>query len=201
VLTVKLPVLLAVPPGVVTKIFPVVAVAGTVAEIWVPESTAKLAAVPLNLTKVAPVKPVPVMTTDVPTGPEVGVNDVMVGAAVAVTVKLPELVAVPPDVVTEIFPVVAVAGTVAVIWVPELAVKLAAVPFNLTEVAPVKPDPEIATEVPGGPLIGENPEIVGAGEEPPQATLFWCRTLWSTSFQLQPMLVAAPPSAAPFRVR
>ena len=72
------------------------------------------ALVPLKATAVAPVRFVPVMTTLVPTGPVVGEKLVIVGAE-AVTVKLVELVAVPPGVVTEIVPVVAPEGTVAVI--------------------------------------------------------------------------------------
>ena len=39
-----------------------------------------VAATPLNITAVTPVKPVPVTVTVVPTGPEVGVKDVIVGA-------------------------------------------------------------------------------------------------------------------------
>ena len=72
----------------------------------------KLAPVPLNVTAVAPVKAVPLIVTLVPTGPLVGVKLVIVGA-LAVTVKLLALVAVPPDVVTLSGPVVAPAGTVA----------------------------------------------------------------------------------------
>ena len=72
----------------------------------------KIAAVPLNLTADAPVKFVPVIVTLVPTGPLAGVKLVIVGA-LALTVKLAELVAVPPGVVTVTGPVVAPAGTVA----------------------------------------------------------------------------------------
>ena len=68
---------------------------------------------PLKATAVAPVKPVPVRVTLVPTGPLAGVNPVMVEAEAVVTVKLAVLVAVPPGVVTEIVPVAAPAGTVA----------------------------------------------------------------------------------------
>ena len=74
----------------------------------------------LNCTWVAPVKLVPVMVTEVPTGPLVGVKLVMVGAGI--TVKLPLLVAVPPGVVTLTVPVVVPAATVAVIWVAESTV-------------------------------------------------------------------------------
>ena len=59
------------------------------------------------------------MMTVVPTGPKVGVNEVIVGTPVLVTVNLWELQAVPPGVVTQIFPVVAAVGTVAVVWVGE----------------------------------------------------------------------------------
>jgi hypothetical protein len=74
-----------------------------------------VALVPLNLTAEAPERLVPVMTTDVPTGPLLGVKLVSVGAGM--TVKLPALVAVPPVVVTATVPVVAPVGTVAVICV------------------------------------------------------------------------------------
>jgi hypothetical protein len=43
-----------------------------------------VAAVPLKLTPLAPVKPVPASVTLVPTGPLVGVNDVMLGATITV---------------------------------------------------------------------------------------------------------------------
>ena len=72
----------------------------------------KAAAVPLNVTAVAPVKFVPLIVTLVPTGPLVGAKLVIVGA-LAPTVKLLALVAVPPGVVTVSGPVVAPAGTVA----------------------------------------------------------------------------------------
>ena len=74
--------LVAVPQSVVTVTFPVDP-EPTTALIWVAESTVKLAAsVPPNLT-VVPVKLVPVMVTVVPVLPEVGVKEVMVGAAAA----------------------------------------------------------------------------------------------------------------------
>ena len=73
------------------------------------------------------------MVTLVPTGPLVGEKLVIQGP----TVKSVALVAVPPGVVTLIVPVVALAGTVAVICVSELKVKVADVPLNLTDVTPV----------------------------------------------------------------
>src|SRR6185312_3629722 len=80
VVTVNDAVLAPVPAGVVTAIGPVVAPVGTVAVIWVAELTVNVAALPLKVTAVAPVKPLPVMVTDVPTGPEVGLNEETVGA-------------------------------------------------------------------------------------------------------------------------
>ncbi len=48
--------------------------------IWVDEPPEKVVAdVPPNVTAVAPVKFVPVIVTIVPIGPEVGVNEVIVG--------------------------------------------------------------------------------------------------------------------------
>ena len=77
------------------------------------ETTLNVAAAPLKLTAVAPVKALPVRVTIVPTGPLAGVKELMTGKSV--TVKVAALVAVPVDVVTLIFPVVAPEGTVAVI--------------------------------------------------------------------------------------
>src|SRR5438876_11786320 len=83
--TVKLLLLVAVPPGVVTLMSPLVAPAGTVAAIEVEEVTVKLTAlVPLNVTAVGPVEAVPVIVTVVPTGPLVGVKLVIVGAGALV---------------------------------------------------------------------------------------------------------------------
>ena len=96
-LTVKSVALVIEPHEVVTLILPVVAVEGTVAVIWVAEFTTDVAVTLLNVTAVlvipVPLKFVPVILTDVPTGPEVGVNEVIVGTPdpPLVTVKLPEL--------------------------------------------------------------------------------------------------------------
>ena len=160
-------VLVPVPLGVVTVILPVTAPAGTTAVILVDEFTTKVAETPPNLTEVVPVKFVPLIVTEVPTGPDIGENDEIVGFAV-VTVNLWALVAVPPGVVTEILPVVAPVGTVAVIFVAELTVNdVALTPLNFTDVVvnpvPLKFVPLIVTAVPTRPLVGENEEIVGAG--------------------------------------
>ena len=157
---VKFPELATVPPHAVTEMGPVVVPEGTVAVICVDEFNVKLPAVPLKLTLEAPVKFVPVMVTLVPADPLVGVKLVIVGAEDIV--KFPELVPVPAGVVTEIFPVVAPEGTVAVIWVAEFTVKFVATVFlNFTVVAPVKFVPVIVTIVPAAPQDGVKPVTVG----------------------------------------
>jgi hypothetical protein len=110
---------------------------------------------------------VPMMVTVVAIGPDVGVNEVIVGTAPAVTVKLVALVAVVPPTVTVIFPVVAPAGTVVVIEVAVLAVTTAVVPLNLTVLLArivLKLVPVIITVAPTGPLVGEKLDTVGDGE-------------------------------------
>jgi hypothetical protein len=67
--------------------------------ICVAEFTVNAAAVAPRLTEVVPVKFVPVNVTDDATGPLAGLKLVSVGAG-TVTVKVPELDAVPPGVVT-----------------------------------------------------------------------------------------------------
>jgi hypothetical protein len=69
----------AVPPTVVTTTFPELPFA-TTAVIEVGEFTVKLnVLIPPKLTPVTPIKFVPVIVTDVPVVPIVGVNDVIVG--------------------------------------------------------------------------------------------------------------------------
>lgn len=149
--------LVPVPVGPVTAMRPVVAPAGTVAVIWVAEFTTKVDATPLNVTAVAPVKVVPVMTTLVPGKPLAGENEVTPGAVV----KSVALVAVPAELLTVIRPVVAPAGTVAVILVEELTVNCADTPLNATEEMAVKLVPLMVTEVPGAPEAGVKDVIVG----------------------------------------
>jgi hypothetical protein len=149
--------------GDVTVIGPVVVPGATVAVICVALFTVnELAGVPLNETAVTPVKFVPVMATEVPTGPLLGVKLVMAGAIWIVNATLD--VAVPAGVVTVIMPVLVPEATVAVICVPLLTVKLdAAFPLKATAVAPVKLFPVIATEVPELPETGVKLAIVGIG--------------------------------------
>jgi hypothetical protein len=150
----------AVPPAVVTERLPLVAPAGTEVLMWLSSVTPKVALVPLNVTLVAPVKRLPVRVTLVPGEPLVGEKLVIVGAG-TVTVKLAADAAVPLEVVTEILPVVAPLGTVAVIWVALVTENAAAMPLNATDVAPVRLVPVIVTLLPLGPLAGEKPAMVG----------------------------------------
>jgi hypothetical protein len=122
--------------------------------------TVNVASVPPKRTVVTPVKRVPVITTDVPGSPCPGLKLVIVGAG-SVTVKSVALVALPAEFVTVIRPVVAPAGTVAVILVGELTVKVALTPPMRTVETPVKFVPVMTTSEPTGPVAGANEVIVG----------------------------------------
>ena len=74
-------------------------------------TTVYVAFVVPSLTRLVPVKWLPVSVTRVPTGPVVGAKLVITGGVV--TVKLVGLVPVPVGVVTAIAPVCAPVGTVA----------------------------------------------------------------------------------------
>lgn len=157
--------LLADPPSVVTVITPVAVPTGTEVKIEVADNTLKVAAIfvvvvlPVKVTEVAPVRLVPVIVTEVPTPPEVGLIAEIVGAA-AFTVNVPALVAVNPPLVTLIAPVVTPIGATAVIDVAETTVnEVAFKPLNLTAVAVVKLVPVMVIVVPVVPLVGVNDAI------------------------------------------
>src|SRR4051794_8281207 len=82
-------------------------------------------------------------------------------AAVAI-VNGDALVAVPPPVTTEIVPVVAPAGTVAVICELLFPANVAAAPLKLTALTAVKLVPLMTTLLPMLPNAGVKPVIVGA---------------------------------------
>ena len=86
----------------------------------------------------------------------------------ATNVNDEELVPVPYGFVTAIGPVVAAEGTVAVICVSELTVKLALTPLNVTAVIPAKFPPVIVTEELAMPLAGVK-EVI-EGEPSPERT-------------------------------
>jgi len=87
-----------------------------------------VAGVPLNLTAVVPVNPVPVNVTVEPTRPEAGECEVIVRTVK--TVKLLKLVPLPRAFATVIVPVVAPDGTMAVMEVLDPTVKPAEVPLK-----------------------------------------------------------------------
>src|SRR5450631_3576300 len=120
---VNVPADVPVPFGVVTLTVTEPIPAAVTAVICVAEFTTKLAAGVLpNFTAVAPVKPVPVMTTLVPplSGPDVGARPLIVGACRKV--KVPAEVPVPLGVVTVTVTAPARAWLTAVIWVAESTV-------------------------------------------------------------------------------
>ena len=157
--------LVAVPVGAVTEMGPLVAPLGTVALIWIELpgpalTTAKEAAArPLKVTAVGFQRSVPVIVTLLPGNPLAGSTLVMVGG---VSSKEAALVAVPPGVVTEMGPLVAAAGTVALTRVSLSTSKSAAAwPLNRTAVAPARFTPSTQTTVVAGPLVGRKLVIAG----------------------------------------
>lgn len=112
------------------EIAPVVAPEGTEVVILVGVYEATVAAVPLKSTVGGVLKLVPLTVTIAPTAPLDGLNPVIVGFERMI--KSLVLITVTPLTVTEIFPVVAPAGIIAVRLVGEAAVTIAVVVLNLT---------------------------------------------------------------------
>ena len=73
---------------------------------------------------------------------------------IGTTTKSVTLVPVPKELLTEILPLAADPGTVAVIWVALFTVKVAEAPLNLTAFAPAMLLPVNTTKLPGAPLAG-----------------------------------------------
>jgi hypothetical protein len=145
-----------VPVGLVRLIVPLVAPAGmvTLAEVAETDETAATR-LPI-LAEVTPVKPLPVNVTTVPTGPEAGVPELMIGTVAPVTVKGD------PDhdqsipLLNAICPVVASSGTVTLALVSLMLVMAASCPAPThATVKPVKPVPVMVMTVPTGPDRGE----------------------------------------------
>lgn len=128
-----------------------------------------VAVVPLKVTALLPCvapKFIPVIVTEVPTGPEVGDKLVMLG--VDVTVKLTPLLAT-PETVTTTLPVVAPVGTGATMLVALQLVGVAVVPLNVTVLllcVDPKLVPVIVTNVPTAPEVGERGGVM-LGDPPP----------------------------------
>jgi len=125
-----------------------------------------VAGAPLNVTVLVPCvapKFVPVIVTEVPTGPVVGDTLVMLGGGT--TVKFTPLLAKPPT-VTMTISVVAPFGTGATMLVSLQLVGAAGVPLNVTAFVPcVAPKfvPAIVTGVPTCPDVGDKLVTVGGG--------------------------------------
>jgi len=133
--TVKFTPLLAM-PATVTTTLPVTAPAGTGTTMLVALQFVGVAAVPLNVTVLVPCvapKFVPAIVTEVPAAPEVGLRLVMLGGVE--TINAMALLVTPPTVTTT-FPVVAPAGTGAIMDVLFQLVGVAAVPLNVTALVP-----------------------------------------------------------------
>jgi hypothetical protein len=146
--TVNVPALVALPTVVETEILPVVAPFGTTAVTCTSlMRVTVVAVVPLNFTVGSSKNPLPSIVTSVPTSPPVGEKFEIVGGSR--TVKSEALNASPPDVLTLIFPVVAVAGTVAVICVALTNAKVAPTLLNVTILSARNPVPLMVTEAPG----------------------------------------------------
>ena len=145
----------------VTDIAPLVPLATTAVMLVALTTVKEVAAVPPKLTAVAPVKLVPVMVMTAPVNEDVGVNELIMGAGI--NVKLPEELAVPPAVVTDIVPVVPLATTAVMLVALTTVKEVAAVPPKLTAVAPVKLVPVMVTTAPVAADEGVNEVTVGAG--------------------------------------
>src|SRR6266852_510133 len=178
--TVKLTPLLPSPPTVTTTL-PVVAPAGTSTTTLVALQLVAVAATPLNVTVLVPCaapKFAPLIVTEVPTNPEVGLKLVMLGPE-TVTVKFMPLLATPPTLTTT-FPVVAPAGTSTTTLVALQLVGVAVIPLNFTVLVPcVAPKfaPVIVTDVPISPDAGFKLVMLGAG---------------TVTVKLTPLLAAPP---------
>lgn len=162
--TVKFELLVAIcVPPTLTVIGPVVAVGGTVTvtEVLV-ALVAAPAYMPLNRTRSyvpSAAKFVPVMVTDVPAGPNVGENPVMVGAG---TVKDALLVVSPFIVPTHIGPVAALEWTLTTILLVVAETISAAPELKKSTVGLfVKKVPLIVTVSPATPLVGVKLEMCG----------------------------------------
>lgn len=117
--TIKSKGLNAVPPGVIAVTLPVVAPAGTTVFNIVGETLVNLAGLPLKATEDASNKLEPDITTGVPIFPLLGMRLKILG----MTLKTSLLVADPYFVMTFMYPVEAILGTIAVMDAGEETLK------------------------------------------------------------------------------
>jgi len=154
------PVAVVVPPGVVIVILPVAPVPITALIVVELITVKEDAATAPKLTAVAPVKFVPVIVIVAPVAPLFGVKEVIVGGAINVN---PEKDAVPPGLITLTFPDEPEPTTAFIVVEFTTVNDDAAVPPNVTAVAPVKFVPVIVTVAPGAAEAGVKDEMVGVG--------------------------------------
>ena len=119
------------------------------------------AATPPNLTELAPLKFVPVITTGVPLEALPGLKLLMVGTAAETKVN-PLRVAVPAGVTTRTSPLAPLPTTATMVVALTTLKDLAAVPPKLTELAPVRLVPVRVTVWPSRAEVGEKEPRVGA---------------------------------------
>lgn len=153
-----------VTPEAVTFTFPVGAPVGTVTTICVGLQLVAVANTPPKETVLVPwlaPKLVPLMVTVAPIGAVAGERLEIFGGP-GLTKSTPLLGV--PEIVATTDPVVALVGTIAVMLVALQLVTLASNPLNVTALLPweaPKSAPEITTEVPAGPIVGNKLKIVG----------------------------------------
>ena len=136
--------LVAVAAAFFTVIFALTAPAGTLVSIRESDTRENDATTVPNFTCVVPVNPPPVIVTEVPAAPLVGVNASMRGAIFNAVALVPD----PTGVVTERTPEMAPAGTTRDSDVSLATVNEAVTAPTATAVAPVKPLPVTVTVAP-----------------------------------------------------
>jgi hypothetical protein len=161
-------------PSTLTTTLPVVAPLGTGTTMLEAPQLVGAAARPLKVMVLEPwlaPKFAPETVTEVPNGPELGLKPLMLGGGT--TVKVIPLLWTPPTVTTT-GPVVAAAGTGAMMLVELQLETVAVVPLKVTLLEPcVAPKlvPVMVVETPTAPEVWLKLVIVGAGPFPPPAAL------------------------------
>src|SRR5215467_15924174 len=168
-------------PLTVTTTFPVVAELGTAVTMLVLLQLVGVAVAPLKVTVLVPwegPKFVPVMVTEAPKKPKVGLRLVMLGGTITVNAK--GLLATPPTVTTT-FPLFAPLGTVATMLVLFQLVAVAATPLNETVLVPCEAPkfaPAMVTVAPTCPDDGLRLAMLGAVPPVPGAALKAAKIPW-----------------------
>jgi len=152
----------------VTITLPVVAPAGTGTTMLVGLQLVGVAVAPPNVTALVPwdvPKLFPVMVTEVPTGPAVGLMLVIVGVIVKTGPPLLDTPETTMETPTRLY-ADRLPGTIATTLVSLQLVTAVATEPIITELVPwvsPKPVPVMVTELPAGPEVGLRPEMSGTG--------------------------------------